>query len=195
MKVINKIFKLLFQIYIAILSSIPTVIGTKLRYIAYKPLFKKVNGKFSIDSGVTILGFENITLGDNVNFMKNSYIYSHDNGELTIGNNFTMNSNSQLGASFGKIIIGNDCAIASNCVLRAANHNFDSIEMPFRDQGHTYGEIILEDDVWIASNSVVTANTTIKHGSIVGASSVVTKDVEEYSVVGGVPAKLIKKRV
>jgi len=195
LKVINKIFKLLFQIYIAILSSIPTVIGTKLRYIAYKPLFKKVNGKFSIDSGVTILGFENITLGDNVNFMKNSYIYSHDNGELTIGNNFTMNSNSQLGASFGKIIIGNDCAIASNCVLRAANHNFDSIEMPFRDQGHTYGEIILEDDVWIASNSVVTANTTIKHGSIVGASSVVTKDVEEYSVVGGVPAKLIKKRV
>jgi len=48
--------------------------------------------------------------------------------------------------------------------------------------------------VWIASNCVITANTKIGKGSVVAAGSVVTKDVEPYSVVGGVPAKLIKKR-
>ena len=111
-----------------------------------------------------------------------------------MGNNFTMNSNSQLGASFGKIIIGDDCAVGPNCVLRAANHTFDDPTIPFRKQGHTYGEIIIEDDVWIASNCVITANTKIGKGSVVAAGSVVTKDVEPYSVVGGVPAKLIKKR-
>lgn len=194
MKVINKISKLLFQIYISILSSIPTEIGKRLRYIAYKPLFKRVNGYVSIDSGVTILGFENIELGVNVTFMKNSYIYAHDNGELKIGNNFTINTNSQLGASFGKIIIGNDCAIAANCVLRASNHNFDNPDIPFREQGHKYGKIIIEDDVWIASNCVIIANKKIGRSSIIAAGSVVTKDVESYSIIGGVPAKLIRKR-
>ncbi|MDQ7060708.1 MAG: acyltransferase [Sulfurimonas sp.] len=171
----------------------PTELGKKLRYIAYKPLFKK-SGKFSIDTGVTILGFENIELGSNVSFMKNSYVYAHDGGGLVIGNNFTMNSNSQLGASFGKIVIGDDCAIAPNCVLRASNHTFDNPDIPFREQGHTYGEIIIEDDVWVSSNCVITANTTIEKSSIIGAGSVVTKDVKPYSVMGGVPAKLIKKR-
>jgi galactoside O-acetyltransferase len=192
--VVKKINKLLFQIYIAFLSSIPSEIGIRIRQIAYKPLFKKCGKNLRIDSGVTILGFENISIGDNISFMKNSYIYAHDNGDLTIGNNFTINSNSQLGASFGKIIIGNDCAIGPNSVLRAANHRFDDPNIPIRKQGHKYGEIIIEDDVWIASNCVITANTKIGKGSVIAAGSVVTKDVESYSVVGGVPAKLIKKR-
>ena len=191
----KKIFKLLFQIYIAILSSIPTEIGIRLRYIAYKPLFKKTNGVFRIDSGVTILGFENIVLGSNSNFMKNSYIYANDNGILIIGDNFSINSNSQIGAAYGKMVIGNNCMIAPNCVLRASNHTFDSVDIPILKQGHTYGEILIDDDVWIGSNSVITANVKIGKGSVIGAGSVVTKDVEPYSVVGGVPAKLIKKRI
>jgi len=194
LKIINKISKMMFQICIAILSSIPTGIGVKLRYYAYRPLFKKTNGFFRIDTGVTILGFENIEIGANVSFMKNSYVYAHDEGAILIGDNFTMNTNSQLGASFGKIIIGNDCAIAPNCVLRASNHNFENPDVPFRKQGHTYGEIIIEDDVWISSNCVVTANTKIGKSSIIGAGSIVTKDVEPYSIMGGIPAKLIRKR-
>jgi len=190
----DRIKKLLFQVYISILSSIPTELGIKLRYFAYKKLFRKVDGLFRIDTGVTILGFENIILGSNVVFMKNSYIYAHDEGKLMIGDNFTLNSNSQIGASFGKIVIGSDCAIAPNCVLRASNHTFDNPNIPFRKQGHTYGEIIIEDDVWIASNCVITANTKIGKSSVIGAGSVVTKDVEAYSIVGGVPAKLIRKR-
>ncbi len=194
MKVINKIRKLLFQVYIEILKSIPTEIGVRVRYLAYKPLFKKTDGFFRIDSGVTILGFENIELGKDISFMKNSYVYANDGGSILIGDNFGMNTNSQLGASFGKIVIGNDCQIAPNCVLRASNHTFENPDIPFRLQGHTYGEIIIEDDVWIASNCVVTANTKIGRSSIIGASSVVTKDVEAYSIMGGVPAKLIRKR-
>jgi len=194
LKFINKLQKLLFQLYISILSSIPTEIGVRLRYYGYKQLFKKTDGFFRIETGVTILAFENISFGKNVSFNKNCYIYGHDNGEIKIGDNFSMNSNSQLGASFGKIVIGNDCAIAPNCVLRASNHTFNNPTIPFRKQGHTYGEIIIEDDVWISSNCVVTANTTIGKSSVVGAGSVVTKDVEPYSIMGGVPAKLIKKR-
>ena len=194
MRPIDRLLKLIFQIYISITSSIPTEIGIRLRAVAYRPLFKKCGRNLRVDSGVTILGFRNISLGDNISIMKNSYIYAHDGGELTIGDNFTLNTNSQLGASFGKIIIGSDCAIAPNCLLRASNHKFDNPDIPFRKQGHTYGEIILEDDIWIASNSVITADTVIGRSSIIGAGSVVTKDIEPYSIVGGVPAKLIRKR-
>lgn len=80
------------------------------------------------------------------------------------------------------------------CAKRASNHTFDNLDLPIIEQGHTYGEIIIEDDVWIASNCVVTANTRIGKSSIIAAGSVVTKDVEPYSIVGGVPAKLIRKR-
>ena len=176
------------------MSSIPTSIGKRIRYYGYKPFFKSVGGRFYIDTGVTILGFENIQLGSNVSIMKNSYIYAHDGGELIIGDNFSMNTNSQLGAAGGKILIGNYCIIGPNCVLRAANHRFDDVSVPIKLQGHSCGEIIIEDDVWIASNCVITSNIKIGKGSVIAAGAVVTKDVLPYSVVGGVPAKIIKWR-
>lgn len=194
MKLINKILKLLFQIYISMLSSIPTEIGIQIRYYAYKQLFKKTDGFFRIDTGVTILGFENISLGSNITFMKNSYVYAHDGGKLVIGNNFSMNTNTQLGASGGAIVIKNNCMIGPNCVLRASNHVFNDIALPCNQQGHQYGEILIENGVWIASNCIITANKTIGEGSIIAAGSIVTKNVEPYTMVGGNPAKFIKKR-
>lgn len=195
MPYINKLAKLLFQIYFAFLSAVPTEIGIRFRYYGYKPFFKKMGKGVRIDSGITIEGFKNIEIGDYVSIMKNCYLYAHDHGFLIIGNNFSMNTNVQLGASHGKIIIGKNCAIGPNCVLRAADHEFSNPNIPFNQQGHQYGTIIIEDDVWIASNCVITRNTTIGIGSVVAAGSVVTKDVEAYSIVGGIPAKLIKKRI
>ena len=177
-----------------IIVPIPTKIGITLRRFLYKLLFKNTTGNFTIEQNVKILGFENISIGENFYSASNCKMYAHDSGQIIIGKNFGMNSNSELGASFGKIVIGNNCAIGPNCVLRAANHTFDNPDIPFRGQGHTYGEITIEDDVWISSNSVITANTKIGKSSIIGAGSVVTKDVEPYSVMGGIPAKIIKKR-
>lgn len=188
---IKKIYLLFLTFFIV---PIPTFLGENLRYLFYRKMFKKVNGKFKIGKHVNIMGFENIEIGKNVYFADYSQVFAHDNGFVKIGNNFGLNFNSQIGGSFGKISIGNNCAIAPNCVLRASNHTFENPDIPFREQGHTYGEIVLEDDVWIASNCVITANTKIGNSSIIGAGSVVTKDIEPYSIVGGVPAKLIKKR-
>ncbi len=190
---IKRLGNFLLTIYVAIFEWIPTTIGIRLRYIAYKPLFKK-SGRFSIHAGVTILGFDQIELGDNVTIMKNSYLYAHEGGSLKIGDHSAFNTNVQLGASGGLIVIGNYCLVGPNCVLRAANHNFDRTDIPMKNQGHTYGEILIEDDVWISSNSVVTANTTIGRGSVVAAGSVVNKDVEPLSIVRGVPAKFVARR-
>ena len=175
----KKILNLIFQIYISFFMYIPTGIGILLRYIVYKPLFKSTDGFFKIDFGVTILGFENIIIKKNVSIMKNSYIYANNGGFIEIGNNFSMNTNSQLDASNGKIVI---------------KDVFENVNIPFRLQGHDYGEIIVENDVWIASNCVITPNTRIGRSSVLAAGCVATKDIEPHSVVGGVPAKLIRKR-
>jgi len=188
----NKILNVLLELYVFIFSWIPTGIGIRLRYLAYKPLFKK-SGYFEIGTGVIIKGFKNIELGDSVVFRENSYIFAND-GFLIIGDNFGLNTNSQLGASNGRIVIGDHVFIASNTVIRAANHKFENKDVPICMQGHEYGEVVIGSDVWISANCVVTPNSKVGDGSIISAGSVVTKDVKPYSIVGGVPAKVIKER-
>lgn len=193
MKVINKILNGITQVYIAFLSGIPTEIGIKIRYLAYKRLFKKSKGIFRIDSGVTIRGFKNIELGENIRFEKNSYIYAI-NANLKVGDNFFLGVNSQLCAVREDIIIGDYCMIAPNCIFVSDDHCFDSIESPMMEQGFNVGKIVLKNDIWIGANSVILKDIVIGEGSIIGAGSIVTKNIKPYSIMGGVPAKLIKKR-
>lgn len=193
MQVINKIFRLLFQVYISILSSIPTEIGIKLRYLVYKPLFKSNKGNFRIDSGVTISSFKNIDIGKNIRFEKNSYVYAI-NANVKLGDNFFLGNNSQISASREDIYIGNNCMIAPYCILVSDNHRFDNSAIPIMQQGYIKGKIVIEDDVWIGSHSVILKDVTIGKGSVIGAGSVVTKNVKPHSIVGGVPATLIRMR-
>lgn len=189
----SKLQKIIVGFLYSFLSAIPTSLGSKIRYLAYKPFFRKA-GRFSIDTGVTISGFRNIELGDNVNIMKNSYLYAMGTGQIVIGNNSIFNSNVMINASPGKIVIGEYCAIGPNTVIRAVDHSYDRTDVSMRVQERLYNEIILEDDVWVCANCVLTAGVKVGKGSIVGAGAVVTKNVEPFSIVGGVPAKLIRKR-
>ena len=188
-----KIPNIVFRLYIAFLASFPTPLGVKLRNLAYRPLFKKAPRKFFVGKDVTISGFENISIGQNVSFQERSYVLAHE-GTISIGNNFGLGSNSQLCAVRGDIIIGDYCLIASNCVFRPDNHNFDRTDIPIMAQGYKTGKIIIKDDVWVASNCVILKDVVIEKGTIISAGSVVTKSVEAWSVMGGVPAKLITKR-
>ena len=127
--------------------------------------------------------------------MKYSSIYAHSNAIIKMGNNISINSNACIGAADGgKVIIGDNVLIAQNVVLRASDHEFKSIEIPINKQGHTGGEIIIGDDCWIGANAVITRNVTIGDHSIVATGAVVTKDIEPFSIMAGVPAKLIRKR-
>jgi galactoside O-acetyltransferase len=99
--------------------------------------------------------------------------------------------NADLG---GRIEIGQNCIIGPNVVFRTSNHIFSSREIPIREQGHEPGAIIIQDDVWIGANACVIGTVKIARGAVVAAGAVVTEDVEEFTVVGGVPARKIKTR-
>jgi acetyltransferase-like isoleucine patch superfamily enzyme len=71
---------------------------------------------------------------------------------------------------------------------------FDEVDKTIKEQGVKKEFITIEDDCWIAANSVILAGVTIGKGSVVAAGSIVTKDIPPYSVVAGVPARVIKSR-
>lgn len=112
-----------------------------------------------------------------------------------LSNHISMGSYSSIGdGSYvsGRLIVGNSVMIAPQCVFLGLNHIFDPVSLE-----HTGSEskpITIKDHVWIGYGAKILAGVTIGEYSIVGAGAVVTKDVEPYSIVGGVPAELIKKR-
>lgn len=141
---------------------------------------------------LAILGGENIKIGDNFRSMSHGYLYGND-GEIIIGNNLSLNTNVQIGSAGGKIHIGDNVLIGPNVVLRAADHGLSRANL-INKQPHVGGVITVEDDVWIGSNSVILKDVRLGRGCVVAAGAVVTKDVEPYTIVGGVPAKKISER-
>lgn len=92
----------------------------------------------------------------------------------------------------GPVTIGNHVNLAQGITVSALNHIFEDTRLRIDEQGVNTSEIIIDDDVWIGANAVITAGVHIGRHSVVAAGAVVTKDVPEYSVVGGVPAKVIR---
>ena len=107
---------------------------------------------------------------------------------IVIGENVFINSNCTM-QDQGGIYIGDDVLIGHNVCLLTLNHDFDP-----EKRGNLHpSPIHIEDKVWLGSNVTVLPGVRIKKGAIVAAGAVVTKDVDENTVVGGVPAKVIKK--
>jgi acetyltransferase-like isoleucine patch superfamily enzyme len=94
----------------------------------------------------------------------------------------------------GFIEIGSGVMMGPRVGLFAENHIFDRTDIPMRLQGVDRKFIRIEDDVWLGTNSVILAGVTVGRGAVVSAGSVVTKDVPQYAIVGGVPAKVIRMR-
>ncbi len=177
------------------IRNIPGKIGVLLRSRYWKGKFKK-SEKFYLDPGCIITSPGNITFGDELRVMRNCCFYAHNNGLIILGDHVGMNSNVQINAAdSGKIIIGNNVAIGPNVVIRASNHCYAKKGIPYYLQGHSGGEINICDDVWIGANCVIVPGVTIHKGAVIGACAVVTKDIPEYALAGGVPAKVIKLNV
>lgn len=171
------------------------ILMNKYLFFKYRKIIKK-EGSVKIDRYVEIRSFGKqkslkiLFKGNNT--IKHGVIIQ-GKGDITIGKNSFIGSYSVIGCN-DKIIIGDNCMIAQSVSIRDTDHNFVDCNIPMIDQGIVTDSIIIENDVWIGYGAVLTKGITIGNGSIIAANAVVTKDVEAYSIVGGVPAKLIKKR-
>ena len=94
----------------------------------------------------------------------------------------------------GKIEIGDDVMIGPKCSFIAVNHNYKDKDIPMNKQGENSKGIKIGNNVWIGYGAIILDVVTIEDGCIVAAGSVVTKNFSKNSIIGGVPAKLIKRR-
>ena len=117
----------------------------------------------------------------------------HPQGQIKIGRQTYIGPYTCM-SSYGNLIIGQNCLIASHSSIYAHNHLFNDATQNIRDQGFIHKGITVEDDCWLGSGVRVIDGVTIGKGSVIGAGAVVTKDIPPYSIAVGVPAKVISKR-
>ena len=95
----------------------------------------------------------------------------------------------------GKALIGNHVMMGPNVSIFTKNHAFDRTDIPMDSQGMSNEKpVIIEDDVWIGANVIILPGVTVSRGAVIGAGAVVTKNIPEYAVVGGNPARVLKLR-
>ena len=157
----------------------------------------RLDGKNRIESRVTITDFGTGKTALLVHLKPKARI-THDviiqgSGIITIGKKSFVGSFSVIGCN-DRVEIGDNVMIAQSVSIRDTDHNFSSLDEPMINQGIKTAPVIIKDNVWIGYGAVINRGVTINSGAIIGANAVVTKDVPENCIVGGVPAKVIKQR-
>lgn len=192
-----------------------------LRGICKLPFFKKVNGILFIGKRVKISHANHIVCGKNVKFedeteihglcseglifgdgvtisrgtmIRPSSYYGGDLGKgLVMGDYSSIGPHGYVGCS-GKIIIGSNVMFGPKCSLFAENHVFGDTNQTIKSQGVEQSGIIIEDDCWIGSNVIILDGVRIGRGSVIGAGTIVTKDIPAGSIVVDKRNKLIRER-
>lgn len=126
--------------------------------------------------------------GKNVNIEKGAQFST----EVSLGDNSGIGVNATISSY---VTIGNDVMMGPECLIYTANHTMQRRDIPMRLQGHEQARpVVIGNDVWIGGRVIILPGVHIGDGAVIGAGSVVTKDVPPYAIVGGNPAKVIKER-
>jgi acetyltransferase-like isoleucine patch superfamily enzyme len=204
------------QTLLFLLGWIPTIIGIGMRGLFYRFILR-MDGLAAIENNVRLRFCNYIRLGHGVYLDQGTYLHGCPQG-IEIGRGSIVMHGAVLhvynfrNLPHAGIKIGCDSLIGEYSVIRgqggvqigdrvytspftqiiAVNHVFDDPSRPFVEQGITADGITIDDDVWLGAGAIVTDGVRIGKGAVVAAGAVVTKDVAPHTVVGGVPAKLIK---
>lgn len=130
-------------------------------------------------------------VGEDVRINPDTHII--DAEKISIDDRSSIGGQCYIQAS-GGIDIGKDSMIAPRVAIWTSNHRYRDKEKIIRDQGSIFKKVIIEDDVWVGYGAIILPGTILRKGCVVGAGSVVSGKVEEYALVAGNPAKLIKYR-
>lgn len=177
----------------------------------------KIGKNFKTDSIPKILVDKNckIEIGDSVEFRRNIELRSHGKSKIKIENNVRIDrgvrilaaNNAEImiqdGARVGlytvfnggdSITVGKKALISGFVYLQTSMHGYKHKAMSVQDQGYEHAPVILAEDTWLGTHVVILPGVMIGKGAVVGSNAVVNKNVEQWQVVGGIPAKILKER-
>jgi acetyltransferase-like isoleucine patch superfamily enzyme len=205
------------QTVVSLCGWVPTVVGITLRAVAYR-LIMHLDGLVAIEDDVRIRFADQIRLGKGAYIDHGVYLHACPGG-IDIGAEALVMHNAELHVyNFrdlpqSKIVIGRESLIGESCVIRGTggvtigdhvflspmvhiysnNHVFEDPDVCFIDQGITTEGVTIEDECWIGAQAVILDGVTVGRRSVVAAGAVVNRDVPPHSLVGGVPARLIRR--
>lgn len=168
------------------------------RYV--KKLFKSCGEELSIAPSLVHMGLNNVSIGNNFRAGERLKLRTFDcwegttyTPEIAIGNNVNIETDCHISA-INKVSIGDNVLIASFVYISDHSHGTvnDVDGAPIERPLYSKGPIIIEDNVWLGEKVTVLPGVHICRGAIIGANSVVTKDIPPYAVTVGSPAKVIK---
>lgn len=136
-----------------------------------------------------VLPFNDFSIGEN-STIEDFATINNGVGPVTIGDRTRIGLGCVL---IGPVSVGNDVMFAQNIVVSGLNHGYQDIETPPSLQPVETKPITIKDDVWIGANAVITAGVSIGKHAVIAAGSVVTKDVPDFSIAAGNPARILKK--
>ena len=126
--------------------------------------------------------------GKKVNIEKNA-VFS---AKVSLGSRSGIGINARIN---GRCVIGNDVMMGTDCVIITRSHRHDRTDIPMMDQGFEEERpVFVGNDVWLGDRVIILPGVHIGDGCIIGAGSVVTRDIPPYSVAAGIPAKVIPDR-
>jgi acetyltransferase-like isoleucine patch superfamily enzyme len=164
--------------------------GHKIRF--KRNLFLGDNVRLNALSKGGIIGGENISIRSG-SIIDCTGVYSELGEKLIIGNNVGISENCFIQVR-GNVEIGDDVIIGPNSSIFSENHNFQNNKVLIREQGVSRKGVKIEKGVWIGARVVILDGVTVGENSIIAAGSLVNNEVLPFSIVGGVPARLIKMR-
>jgi len=200
---------------LTVFNCFPTVAGCLLRAALYRLLLGSVGRGCYLEKNLRFFRPGRLFLAERVFLGENSFFdVGHDQdairigadshisrnvtmrtqaGEISVGRQVNIGSGSFI-YSFGGIEIGDFCLIANQVELLSADHRIDRLDIPMRFQGRTLDRIVIGPDVYLGTHCVVLGGVKIGHGAVIGAGAVVTRDIPDFAVAVGVPARVIRTR-
>lgn len=154
--------------------------------------FKHKRGKKSIirrRTRIDVFPYNKFELGES-SVVEDFATVNNGVGDVLIGDRTIIGIGNVI---IGPVKIGNDVMFAQNIVASGLNHGYEDVTLPPSVQKVNTAQITINDNVWIGANSIITAGVTIGKHAVIGGGSVVTKDIPEYTVAVGNPAKVVKK--
>ena len=165
-----------YVLYYAAASKLPRsfapggAVAARLRRALVGPLLRHVGSGVNIEHGATFGSGRELVLGDRSGLGIDADIH-------------------------GPVTIGNDVMMGPRCTILTRNHTTRDTSLPMNQQGFdAFLPVVIEDDVWIGANVTIMPGVRVGTGSILATGAVVVNDVEPYTIVGGVPARLLKRR-
>jgi acetyltransferase-like isoleucine patch superfamily enzyme len=206
-----------YELLTFFLSPLPGLPGFFLRKVFYQGLLAAMGSGTAIGPGVTMRCPGRISLGNSV-FIENNVVLDAKGGggRIRLGDSVLVGKDSIFSCASAPITVGDDVSIGSGCLVRAGtapvtigsavtigahaviisgNPSYRRLDIPMKQQVGSRLGIVIGDDVWMGVGARIVDGVRVGSGSVIGAGSVVIGDVPDFSIVAGVPARIIRSRL